>query len=148
MPTVIYAVLIFAVLGFGISYVLVNGAKKEVLSENEQLENDAEFNKRIKLFKKLTEGNLIYGVFVFIFTRGRFMNGDFDMSVMGSVLIIFTALNFISEIAGGFIFSSEIKNYGLMENKSYSKALLQFLFSDLIAIAGLAYFLMKVAGVI
>ena len=147
MPTVIYAVLIFAVLGFGISYVLVNGAKKEVLSENEQLENDAEFKKRIKLFKKLIEGNLIYGVFVFIFARGRFQNGDLDMSVMGSVLIIFTALNFISEVAGGFIFSSAIKN-NIMENKNQSKALLQFLFSDLIAIAGLAYFLLKVAGVI
>ena len=148
MPTVIYAVLIFAVLGFAISYVLVNGAKKDVLSENEKLENDAEFKEHKKAVFALLKSNLIYGIFIFLFARARYLNGELDMSVMGSSLIIFIVLNFISGVASGFIFSDSIKNYATMDSKEQTKEVFKFALADLIALAGIAYFLLKVAGVI
>lgn len=148
MPTVIYAVLIFAVLGFAVSYVLVNGAKKSVISENEKLENDAEFNKKIKLFKKLIEGNLIYGVFIFLFSRMRFINGSTDLTTLNTACIVFIALNFISAIATGIVFSSSIKSKEITDDKSYSKAIFKFMLTDLTAIAGIVYFFLRVQGII
>ncbi len=148
MPTVIYAVLIFAVLGFVISYVLVNGAKKDVLSENEQLCNDAEFKEYKKAVFALSESNLIYGIFIFLFSRARYLNGEMDIAVMGSALIIFIVLNFISGVASGFILSKSIKNYATMDGMEKTKVTFKFALANLIGLIGIAYFLLKVAGVI
>lgn len=146
MPTVIYAVLIFAVLGFAVSYVLVNGAKKDVLSENEQLENDEEFKKRIKIYKNLIQGNVIYGILIFL--RARFLVGHVDMTALNTACIVFLALNFFSEITKGIVFSSSVKSGEILENKNMSKALFRFMLADLTAIAGLVFFFLRVKELI
>ena len=147
MPNVIYAVLIFAVLGFGISYVMINGAKNAIISENENLKKDAEFNKRIKLFKKLNEASLVYGAFIFLFARMRFLNGDIDFVVLNTACIVFIILNFVSSVSEGISVSDAIKN-GKLTEENYSKVLLRFMFEDLGAIVGIVYFFLKVQGII